>query len=151
MLDFTVPPPVLSVLPPIAPVYGGSFLTLNCTIQLSSAVDIDVTVTSVWRKNGALLRDSAWRRMSNAIQTNTTFVYQARLIFRPLQLNTDDGLYTCEVTIESELVFVQGSGSRSNNVSLHAIGMSLLQPSVSYNHTHIHMHTYFSSQYQLPL
>ena len=124
-LYIVVPPPVLSVLPLIAPVYGGSFLTLNCTIQLSSAVDVDVTVASVWRKNGALLQDSAQRRMSNAIQTNATTVYQAQLIFRPLQLNTDDGLYTCEVTVESEMAFVQGSGSRSNNVSLRAIGMSV--------------------------
>ena len=105
--------------------YGGSFLTLNCTIQLSSAVDIDVTVASMWRKNGALLQDSAWRRMSNVIQTNVTTVYQAQLIFTPVQLNTDDGLYTCDVTVESELMFVQDSGSRSNHVSLHAIGMSV--------------------------
>lgn len=122
-LHIVVPPPVLSVLPLIAPVYGGSFLTLNCTIQLSSAVDIDVTVASMWRKNGALLQDSAWRRMSNAIQTNFTNVYKAQLIFRPVQLNTDDGLYTCDVTVVSELMFVQGSGSQSNNVSLHAVGM----------------------------
>ena len=113
---------MLSVLPTIARVYGGSLLALNCTIQLSSAVNVDVTVASMWRKNGALLQDSAQRRMSNAIQINTTTLYQAQLIFRPV-LNTDDGLYTCDVTVESELVFVLGSGSQSNNVSLHTIGV----------------------------
>ena len=118
-----VPPPTLSVLPPAAPVYAGSLLMLNCTIQLSSAVDSEVVVTSVWRKNGALLEDSSLRRISDSIQTNVPNQYQAQLIFSPLQLNSDDGLYMCEVAVESamDLSFVLNSGSSSNNVSLRAI------------------------------
>ena len=112
------------MLPPIAPVYAGSLLMLNCTIQFSSAVDSEVVVSSMWRKNGVLLVDSAQRRIPDPIQTNNSSQYQAQLIFNPLQLNTDDGLYMCEVAIESnaDLSFVLSGGSGSNNVSLRAVG-----------------------------
>lgn len=112
------------MLPPVAPVYAGSLLMLNCTIQLSSAVDSGVVVTTMWRKNGVLLEDSAQRRMSEPIQTNTPNQYQAQLVFSPLQLNSDDGLYMCEVAVESatDLSFVLNGGSGSNNVSLRAVG-----------------------------
>ena len=119
-----VPPPTLSVLPPVAPVYAGSLLVLNCTIQLSSAVDTEVVVTSMWRKNGALLEDSSQRRMSDPIRMNTSNQYQAQLTFNPLLLNGDDGLYMCEVAVESatDVNFILNSRSGSNNVSLRAVG-----------------------------
>lgn len=112
------------MLPPIGPVYAGSLLMLNCSIQLSSAVDSEVVITTVWRKNGVLLMDSTQRRILEPIQTNNFNQYQAQLVFNPLQLNIDDGLYMCEVAVESsaDLGFVLSSGSHSNNVSLRAIG-----------------------------
>ena len=86
-------------------------------------MDSDFVLTSTWRKNGALLDDSAQRRMSDPIRISNPTQYQAQLIFSPLQLNTDDGLYMCEVAVESsvDFGFVLSSGSGSNNVSLRAI------------------------------
>ena len=117
---------MLSIVPPTGLVYAGSMFELNCTIQLSNAVNTDVVVTSMWRRNGVLLRNSDTRITSNAIPTNNATMYRAQLMFRPLQLNTDDGLYMCEVTVESNenLGFILSSTSSSNNVSISAIGKS---------------------------
>ena len=134
---------MLSVLAPVAQVYAGSLLMLNCTIQLNSAVDSEVVVTSMWRKNGASLEDSAQRRMLDPIQTNTPNQYQAQLIFSPLQLNTDDGLYRCEVAVESatDLSFVLDSASGSNNVTLRATGeLPAIHGYISCHNGDLHCH-----------
>lgn len=108
------------MLPPVGPVYAGSFLVLNCIIQLSSAVDSEVVVTTMWRKNGMVLEDSTQSMISD---NNSSILYRDQLVFSPLQLNTDNGLYICEVAVHPTMVFILSSGSSSNNVSVFAIGM----------------------------
>ena len=141
------------MLAPVPPVHAGSFLVLNCTIQLSSAVDSEVVVTTTWRKNGMVVDDSPQRTVSDTTQINSSALYRAQLAFNPLQLNTDDGLYMCEVTVESnaEFGFVVSSQSRSNNTSLRAIGIfnQTINPAVISHSPIIHtyvltlMHTQF--------
>lgn len=151
LYGYLVPPPVVSVLAPIAPVYAGSFLTLNCTIQMSNAVDSDVVVTSMWRKNDVLLGDSTQRQTSAAIRTNFTTEYSAQLAFSPLQLNNDDGLYKCEAAITSNDAFVLSGGSQSNNVSIRAVGMLVFMACLTMHQIgnycpppslHAHMHIF---------
>ena len=122
-VSLIVPPPELSVSPPIGPVYGGSTFELNCSILVSAAVNSDVVVTSMWRRNGVLIENSAQTRMTDARLINST-MYQSQLMFSRFQLNTGDGLYTCEVTIESaaDLEFVLSSVSLSNSVRISAVG-----------------------------
>ena len=115
---------MLSLLPPVSPVYGGSVLMLNCDIQLSDAIDSAIVITSLWRKRGVLIEDSSQKRVSGAVQINDTNMYYSQLTFNPVLLNADDGPYMCEVSVESnsDHEFILGSRSYSNNVSLSVLG-----------------------------
>lgn len=119
-----VPPPVVSILPSTTSVYAGSFITINCSIQLTTAVDSQVTVSVVWKKNGMMLRGSTNRMLLDAILISNSSLYLAQIVFSPMQLSTDDGVYACEVTVNTELdEFVINTGSSSSNISLQAAGM----------------------------
>ena len=116
---------MLSLVPPVPPVYGGSVLVLNCTIQLSDAVDSGIVITPVWRKRRVVIEDSPQKRVSDAIQITNTNLYYSKLTFNPVLLNADDGPYMCEVSVESSAdnPFILGSRSTSNNVTLSVQGM----------------------------
>ncbi len=59
-----------------------------------------------------------------ATSMSNSSVYLAQLVFRPIQLSTDDGVYACEVSVEAELnAFVMTTEIRSNNITLLARGM----------------------------
>ena len=61
--------------------------------------------------------------LSDVILTGNSSIYLAQLVFSPIQLRTDDGVYTCEATIDRELdEFVMNTWSYSNNISLHTTG-----------------------------
>lgn len=112
---------MLTIIPPTTSVYAGSFITVNCTVQLSSAVDSPVTVTAIWRKNGVLLTGSA---VLDTILVSNLSMYLAQVVFRPVQLSTDNGVYACEVSINAELdKFIVGARQSSDNISLHASGV----------------------------
>lgn len=118
----TVPPPVISITASTISVYAGSFVTLNCSAQLSNAVDSPITVTAVWRKNGNVFTSSAHRRVLDPILRNNT-QYLAQVIFSPIQLTDDDGAYACEVTVDAELEFVLNTRLSSDSISWRARGM----------------------------
>ncbi len=110
-------------------VYAGSFVTVNCSIQLNSAVDSQVTVSTTWRNNDTTLTDSSNRVISNAAMIGNTSVYLTQIEFRPFQLGAYDGVYSCEVTIDAEMdEFITSTGLRSDNVSLRAAGNFLFIP-----------------------
>ena len=120
--NIAVPSPVLSIVSPTS-VYAGSFVAVNCSIQLSDAVDSPVTVAAVWRKDGAVLMSSASRMVLSTVLVNSS-LYLAQVVFRPVQLSTDDGSYACEVNVNAEQDnFVLSTRLRSNNVALRAAGM----------------------------
>lgn len=102
--------------------YAGSFMTVNCTIQLSSAVDSYVTVTTVWKKNSALLTSSASRTLLDAVFIDDLSLYVAQVVFSPVQLSSDDGVYACEVSVDAKLDdFVVGTETtESSNISIQA-------------------------------
>lgn len=106
-------------------VYAGSFMSVNCNVELSSAVDTPVTVSAVWRRNGFPLTSSANRMLPDAVSVGgSSSRYLAQVVFSPVQLSTDDGVYVCEVTVlpVSE-TFITGTSATSNDVSLRATGM----------------------------
>lgn len=97
---YTVPPPVLSISPSSASVYAGSFMTLDCNIQLMDAVDSQVTVTAVWKKNGVTLTTLSRRRVIDAVLSNSSS-YLSQVVFGPFEAGSDDGAYSCQVTVNA--------------------------------------------------
>lgn len=140
-----VPTPVLSIFPSTTSVYAGSFITVNCSIQLSSAVDSQVTVSAVWRKNGIMLRSSTNRMLIDPTSIGNSS-HLAQIVFSPVQLSSDDGVYACEVTVSAEgNDFVLSSSLNSTNITLHSTGMLLLTCIIMtrghfYTYNHISSH-----------
>ena len=119
-----VPPPMVSIPPPMSLEYAGSFISVNCSIQLSNAVDSQVTVTTVWKKDGRVLTSSANRTVLGILLVSNASLYLSQVVFSPLQLRTEDGVYACEVAVRADSNdFVMSTGSRSNNITLQTAGM----------------------------
>ena len=104
--------------------FAGSVLTLNCNIYLSVEVGREVVIVATWKRNGTVLVATASQMASDIVATNTTN-YLSQLMFNPLQLGLDDGVYNCEARIDSEVEFVLGSMAQSNYVSLHVGGTNI--------------------------
>ena len=102
--------------------FAGSILTLDCNIYLSVEVGRDVVIAATWKRNGTVLVATASHMVSDVAEINTSYLSQ--LMFNPLQLGLDDGVYNCEARIYSEVEFVLGSMAQSNHVSLHVGGMN---------------------------
>lgn len=116
--------PVVTIIPPTGTLYAGSLLILNCTTQLSSAVDAPVTLTAVWRRNGAPLTSTPNRMIVNPVLLSDSSLYLAQLVFNPVWLSADDGVYACEVNVNAVSEdFVQSTRQTSGDVSLSARGM----------------------------
>ena len=83
----------MTVTPSVVPVFAGSSPNLTCTVKLSSAVDIPVTVNTVWTGPAGFIRnDTAQSVMgSNTTYTSTVIISS---IGRYQSAN-----YTCRVTV----------------------------------------------------
>ena len=112
----------MSLLSPTPTVYAGSVLTLSCDIQLRTEVDSEISIAVTWTRNGMVLNDTALRMMSDTVEQSSS-LYLSQLVFNPLQIGLDDGVYMCEADVVSNVEFVLSSTSQSNNVSLHVTGM----------------------------
>ena len=107
LLIFTVPPPSLVIssnfLNPTSSV--GSTITLTCTMELSAAVDVPVTVNTVWtRPDGFTAEDSGLVQPvmgSTATFTSTTTVSSFE--------REKSGNYYCTSNINSIPPFLVGS------------------------------------------
>lgn len=124
MCVFVVPPPVLSIVSSSTSVYAGSFIAINCSIQLSSAVDSPVSVAVMWRRNNIVFTSSANRMVLDAVLMGNSSLYVAQVIFNPVHLNNDNGAYSCEVDVDAvSSGFVVNSGMHSSStVSLRPAG-----------------------------
>ena len=103
--------------------FAGSTQTFDCNIQLRTEVGSEIAITAMWTRNETVLVDTVTRMVSDVVEINSTN-YLSQLIFNPLQLGLDDGLYICEARVEPHVGFVLGSVSQSNSVSLQVTGMS---------------------------
>ena len=97
-----MPTPCVTVdfFPPGAVTYAGNNVTLNCAISLEGGVtDSDVTVNSMWTKDGAAFTGVSGRvTISSQLQfTGTVFFRQ--LMFSPLSSSMDNGTYACMATV----------------------------------------------------
>lgn len=99
-------------------------MTLDCNIQLMNAVDSQVTVTTVWKKNGTALTSLSRRRLLDAIILSNSSSYLSQVVFGPFELGSDDGAYSCEVTLNAkdDDGYILSAVLSSDNVTLFAEG-----------------------------
>ena len=97
-LSLTVPAPT-SVTVTNGPVNVGSTVTLTCTVELSPAVDVPVTVNTVWTGTAGFRIANTAQQMGNSdIYISTTTV-----------TNDYSGDYTCTATVTSTSPFITSS------------------------------------------
>ena len=105
-----VPQPTVEVsaLPDSGPLYAGSNVSLKCTIEIDSVVDVPYLVTVEWQKSGAILSSNDRVSVSNITQ-QSSYLYQASVQLNPLSVTADSGMYTCRVTVDSNprLLYIQ--------------------------------------------
>ena len=115
---FTVPAPDVTVdfSTRGAVTYAGNNVTLNCAITLEGGVtDSDVTVSSMWTKDGAAFTGVSGRVTVLNQQRVTSSDFFRQLVFSPLSSSVDNGTYVCVVTLTPRqpqfVTAVMGSGS----------------------------------------
>ena len=79
----------------------GSAVTLTCTVVLSSAVDVPVTVNTVWTGPDRFRNTTAAQLDNMTTYTSTAMI---RLFGR-----AQSGVYTCAATVSSISSFIDGS------------------------------------------
>ena len=91
---------------------AGSNVTLTCTVVLSQAVDVPVTVNTVWTgPNGFMENIPAGRVGSTTTYTSTAMVSSFG--------RDQSGVYTCTATVSSTSSFISSSiGSASIRVTV---------------------------------
>ena len=114
-----VPPPTaVTVTHPLGTIYAGASLSLTCTVELSSAVDVPVTVNTEW--TGPDMTSFTPTSLVLAVMGNLTR-YTSTVTVNAAW----SGDYTCEATVSSSLTFVTGSGTLSGLVNI-IVGMSII-------------------------
>ena len=93
---FTVPAPtsvMLSSSIPIPIPPFGSNVTLTCAVELSPAVDVPVTVNTVWTTPEGLATTSTAQPVMGSLTS-----YAATYMINPFR-RSDSGLYSCSATV----------------------------------------------------
>ena len=99
----------------------GSTVTLTCTVELSPAVDVPVTVNTVWTgPDGFMTTSTAQRMGSTTTYTSTAMVSSFG--------RDQSGNYTCTATVGPNLTstYLTGSGVLSNTTSIVACKFQFL-------------------------
>ena len=76
---------------------SGTYLRINCSIDLNPAVDTPVTVTNVWLKNEMDISDISRVMVFQPLETESHH-YEAYVEFSTLSSAVDSGTYFCAVT-----------------------------------------------------
>lgn len=100
----------ISTVPVSGPFYSGSGLSLRCTIEVDSALDVPYLVDVEWLKSGATLRSDDRVSISNVSrQSISSRLYLASVDLSTLSVTSDTGTYTCRVVVDSSppLLYVQ--------------------------------------------
>ena len=118
-LFLSVPAPTsVMVTTPVDAIIAGSSPNLTCTVELSPAVDVPVTVNTVW--TGPAL--------TTVITTSLMMESLTRFIAIAMVDAVRNGSYTCQSTVSSSSQFTTGGGSMSASTNI-TVGMySVLEP-----------------------
>ena len=99
-----VPAPTFVVVsPPVDAILAGSSPNLICTVELSPAVDVSVTVNTEW--TGPAL--------TTVTPTSLMMESLTRYIVMAMVNAARNGSYTCQATVSSSSQFTTGGGSMS--------------------------------------
>ena len=95
----------------------GSFTVLTCTVELSPAVDVPVTVSTVWTgPDGFMTANVAQPVMGSTTTYNSTAMVSS--------FGRDQsGVYTCTATVSSTSQYLTGSSSHSGSATIVASEM----------------------------
>ena len=121
-LFLTVPQPTVNItLNRTGDLYGGTPLTLTCSIQLNPAVDTTVMVTRMWRgPRSQVVSDTSRVTVSNVVERSDN-LYKTTIEFRSLS-TSDGGNYDCEATVtpdpQSQFVIMSTRGSDMHSVTV---------------------------------
>ena len=106
----SVPQPMveISTVPESGPFYAGSGLSLRCTIEVDSVLDIPHLVNVEWLKSGIMLRSDDRVSISNVTQQSLR-LYLSSVDLSPLSVTSDAGMYTCRVVVDANppMLYVQ--------------------------------------------
>ena len=118
---FIVPSPNVSVSTDPDPLVDGQFLSLVCIANISLPVDISITVTMNWSRNGTALTNGSDFTISQV--TNVSYMYTSTLFVSSLSYSDDNNAtYNCSVNVSSTASFITGSNTGSDNVVLSVEG-----------------------------
>lgn len=105
-----VPRPMIeiSTIPENGPYYAGSTLSLRCSIEVDSALDVPYLVNVEWLKSGTMLRSDGRVSISNVTQQSSR-LYLTSVDLSPLSVTLDTGMYTCRVMVDTDppMLYVQ--------------------------------------------
>ena len=110
-----VPTPTSVILSPpypgiIRPV--GSSITMTCTVELSSVVNVPVNVTTLWAGPAGFMTTN----IAQSVMGSTTN-YTSTAMVESFGRN-ESGVYTCTATATTTSPFVRDSGSHSERATL---------------------------------
>ena len=111
------------------PLYAGNPLTLKCTAEVDTSVDVLYTIGVVWLKSGEMLNSDGRRIISNITQS-TSDNYEATMYITSMSRVLDEGSYSCQVTVsaDSSLLSIQ-SAMETDMVTITVQGNSWLDHS----------------------
>ena len=108
-----VPAPTsVIVATPVDAIIAGSSPTLTCTVELSPAVDVPVTVNTVWTGPS----------LTTVTPTSLMMENLTRYIAMAMVDAARNGSYTCQATVYSSSQFITGGGSMSASTII-TVGM----------------------------
>ena len=102
----------MTVTIPVGTIIAGSSLNLTCTVELSQAVDIPVTV------------DTVWSGPSPVTVTTTNLLTESltRYLILGMVDEARNGSYICQATVSSSSEFTTGGGMTSGSTTI-TVGM----------------------------
>ena len=107
---------------PDGTIFTGSSLTLTCSIELSEAVNITVTVNTVWSGPSGTqftTTTSVATRMTATTYTSTVTISSVE--------TSDSGEYTCTATVSSTSPFLTDSELMLSSTNI-VVGMTFPSP-----------------------
>ena len=108
-------PTAVTVTPPMGTIIAGSSPNLSCTVELSPAVDVPVTVTTEWAGPAGTTVTPAYSVMESLTRyTIMAMVDAAR-----------NGSYTCQASLSSSSQFIANSGMTSGITTI-VVGVQCL-------------------------
>ena len=107
--------------------YSGTVFNLTCVVDLVKEVDTNLSVLTVWAKNGAAISSDTGRisvDVEAVWNSSVMYVYESNVDFDPLSNAVpggDGGNYTCSATVESSELISGTTASGTQTITVEGI------------------------------